>query len=524
MKKFRLLLIVASLLLLVCPFTACTSSDEPCDCEYCVEPTISLTAGEVTENSITFTLTATGADDVYYWVLPQGADASVLEINKATLLDSKVAETLTQEVTVSSLAASSSYTIYALASNFAYDTYAEPLTMTVGVAIPYPVVTVALDEEEVYEDAFLAFVTVENAQKASWLVVPKYTEGVTAAQVFEQGVAIEDSFVGADGAPAEIAIVVEDLVGGTSYDFYAAAENLGKVTLSQVVSVTTLAPEAPVLEVYFDTLMSGTDINSVLGLPGMWITISSSATGDMAQLMLFDFVQSPYSGFLAGDYYALSGSFDAGTIPSAACLLADPGYTQFLVGGNLYAAVGDKGVDEDGNPYGVNIMTTMPDADNNLISFNIPVVDETGKELLLVGQYMGPMGYQIAAAAYPFNLNDWHFTNFTKTVEGNTVTLKSTNNNGDFIMVLQTEGGVIDGAAFTAGEGGNMTGGHISYLEGAPETFAFTSGRISFEKVDDNGNYKLIVSTRGGDWIMQGQSVSYKIEALEYDITITDAQ
>ena len=57
MKKFRLLLIVASLLLLVCPFTACTSSDEPCDCEYCVEPTISLTAGEVTENSITFTLT-----------------------------------------------------------------------------------------------------------------------------------------------------------------------------------------------------------------------------------------------------------------------------------------------------------------------------------------------------------------------------------------------------------------------------------------------------------------------------------
>ena len=81
MKKFRLLLIVASLLLLVCPFTACTSSDEPCDCEYCVEPTISLTAGEVTENSITFTLTATGADDVYYWVLPQGADASVLEIN-----------------------------------------------------------------------------------------------------------------------------------------------------------------------------------------------------------------------------------------------------------------------------------------------------------------------------------------------------------------------------------------------------------------------------------------------------------
>lgn len=65
MKKFRLLLVMSSLLALVCSFTAC--STDLAD-NY---PTISVevTPGETTASSIAFTIKAQGADDIYYWVV-----------------------------------------------------------------------------------------------------------------------------------------------------------------------------------------------------------------------------------------------------------------------------------------------------------------------------------------------------------------------------------------------------------------------------------------------------------------------
>ena len=96
-------------------------------------------------------------------------------------------------------------------------------------------------------------------------------------------------------------------------------------------------------------------------------------------------------------------------------------------------------------------------------------------------------------------------------------------------MILQTENGQWLDTAFVAGEGGNLTGGFTSFLEGAPETFVFTSGRILFSKAEGENAYTLNVSskgmdgTRGIDWLMQGETGAYLINAPEegYAITVT---
>jgi hypothetical protein len=76
---------------------------------------------------------------------------------------------------------------------------------------------------------------------------------------------------------------------------------------------------------------------------------------------------------------------------------------------------------------------------------------------------------------------------------------------------------------FTVGE--TLAGGFTSYVEGAPEFFELQSGRIAITKAENGGanDYLLIISTRGDETIMVGESGAYKVEALEYPITITPA-
>ena len=521
MKKFRLLLAMSSLLALVCSFTACSTD---IDDNY-PTITVSVEAGTTTDSSATFTIKANGADDMYYWVYAtpaEGAEDYELLIEKGTYLDASVDTPFEQEITVTGLKATTEYNVHVYAKNFAHNAYANPIKFTTGVTplpAPAPVIKkVLVEEEEVTETSFLAYVTVEGAQSAAYLVVPKYTADITAEKVFANGVAITEKLDG------EVAVTVEDLNPGTDYEFYVAANNYDVLALSEPVAVTTLVPQTPVVELYFDELMDTKDLADLVGLPGILVQVRNSATGAMAQLFLLDYSSAEYPGYLAaGDYPALSGSFDEGTCPEASCLLADPSYTNFFDGENTYFVVGDVAESDEGIPYCLNVLTAMPESDENLLSFNLPVVDAEGNEYVLQGEYYGPMGYTTGIVAYPFDLKQWGFTNFTATVSGNTVKLKSTSINGDFEMILQTENGQWVDTAFVAGEGGNLTGGFTSFLEGAPETFVFTSGRITFDKGEGENNYVLNVSTRAGDWVMQGETGAYLINAPEegYAITVT---
>ena len=527
MKKFRLLLAMSSLLALVCSFTACSTD---IDDNY-PTITVSVEAGTTTDSSATFTIKANGADDMYYWVYAtpaEGAEDYELLIEKGTYLDASVDTPFEQEITVTGLKATTEYNVHVYAKNFAHNAYANPIKFTTGVTplpAPAPVIKkVLVEEEEVTETSFLAYVTVEGAQSAAYLVVPKYTADITAEKVFANGVAITEKLDG------EVAVTVEDLNPGTDYEFYVAANNYDVLALSEPVAVTTLVPQTPVVELYFDELMDTKDLADLVGLPGILVQVRNSATLAMASLFIVDYSSAEYPGYLAsGDYPALSGSFDAGTCPEVSCLLADPSYTSFFDGENTYFVVGDVAESDEGIPYCLNVLTAMPTSDENLLSFNLPVVDAEGNEYVLQGEYLGPLGYTSSIVAYPFDLKQWGFTNFTATVSGNTVKLKSTSINGDFEMILQTENGQWVDTAFVAGEGGNLTGGFTSFLEGAPETFVFTSGRITFSEAEGENAYTLNVSskgfdgTRGIDWLMQGETGAYLINAPEegYAITVT---
>lgn len=522
MKKFRLLLVMSSLLALVCSFTAC--STDLAD-NY---PTISVevTPGETTASSIAFTIKAQGADDIYYWVVKTAAegeeDNPELNIKKGTYLDASMDTPFEQLVEKTGLAEKTEYNVYVYAKNFSHDAYATPIKLTTGeaVVIATPTVKVVLDPASATETSFDAFVTTENAQKASWLVLPKYTAGVNAAKVFAEGTAITEKLN--DG---EVAVTVEGLEPGTDYDFYVAVDNEGVQVLSEVASVSTVEPSTPVITVAFSELADSKSLVDTASLPGMYVMVANPETNDMALLFMYDLTNYPdYAGYLsAGDYPALTGSLDAGQLPEASCLLADPSYTNFTIGGVEYYPVGDLGATKEGLVYGLNITTVMPDEDNNLITFNVPVVDAAGNEYIIQGEYMGPLGYVAQIQSYPFELTQWGFKEFTATTEGNVVTLKSTSLNGDFVMNLHTEDGNWLDTGFVAGEGGTLTGGFTSYVEGAPETFSFISGRISFSKGEGENDYKLIISTRAGEWMMQGQSGAYTIvvpESEYYDVKI----
>lgn len=522
MKKFRLLLVMSSLLALVCSFTAC--STDLAD-NY---PTISVevTPGETTASSIAFTIKAQGADDIYYWVVKTAAegeeDNPELNIKKGTYLDASMDTPFEQLVEKTGLAEKTEYNVYVYAKNFSHDAYATPIKLTTGeaVVIATPTVKVVLDPASATETSFDAFVTTENAQKASWLVLPKYTAGVNAAKVFAEGTAITEKL-----NEGEVAVTVEGLEPGTDYDFYVAVDNEGVQVLSEVASVSTVEPSTPVITVAFSELADSKSLVDTASLPGMYVMVANPETNDMANLFMYDLTNDPdYAGYLSsGDYPALTGSLDAGQLPQASCLLADPSYTNFTIGGVEYYPVGDLGATKEGLVYGLNITTVMPDEDNNLITFNVPVVDAAGNEYIIQGEYMGPLGYVAQIQSYPFELTQWGFKEFTATTEGNVVTLKSTSLNGDFVMNLHTEDGNWLDTGFVAGEGGTLTGGFTSYVEGAPETFSFISGRISFSKGEGENDYKLIISTRAGEWRMQGQSGAYTIvvpESEYYDVKI----
>lgn len=522
MKKFRLLLVMSSLLALVCSFTAC--STDLAD-NY---PTISVevTPGETTASSIAFTIKAQGADDIYYWVVKTAAegeeDNPELNIKKGTYLDASMDTPFEQLVEKTDLAEKTEYNVYVYAKNFSHDAYATPIKLTTGeaVVIATPTVKVVLDPASATETSFDAFVTTENAQKASWLVLPKYTAGVNAAKVFAEGTAITEKL-----NEGEVAVTVEGLEPGTDYDFYVAVDNEGVQVLSEVASVSTVEPSTPVITVAFSELADSKSLVDTASLPGMYVMVANPETNDMALLFMYDLTNYPdYAGYLSsGDYPALTGSLDAGQLPQASCLLADPSYTNFTVGGVEYHPVGDLGEDKDGNVYGLNILTAMPEQDQNQILFNVPVVDAAGNEYILQGQYTGPLGYTTSIKSYPMNLEEWGFTKFKATVEGNVVTLKSTSVNGDFVMVLNTKDGNWLDPAFVAGEGGNLTGGFTSYLEGAPENFVFTQGRISFAKAEGENAYLLNISARAGEWLMQSETSAYSITVPEdgyYNITV----
>ena len=405
-----------------------------------------------------------------------------------------------------------------------------------GGEVKAPTVNLTLNVEEVYEDAFMAFAATTDAEKASWKVVNHGMEGVTAESVFAEGTEIPaDQLNGEEPAM----ILVEDLEASTKYDLYVAVENKGKKVLSEPLTVTTAeaAPAFGTVVEFNPVMCSGQNLAQMIGSPGHWLTLMSEDNNMMMQIMIVDCtVDGSEYQYLSGQVYpaVTAGTTEMGApeIPEVSSVVCNPMFSNLYVydeasdTGVTYLFKGEAGTDKDGKPYGVEIITKMPEEDDNMITFNLVAyaVDEDGNtvegEVLITGSYKGSMGYPAAAAPIEFDLEEWGYTNYKATVEGTKVTLLSGGPSGDFKIVVDTKNyngelASADGNLYVVGD--NLEGYFFDPLDFAE--YNFTEGGFVLSYGEAANTFKLEVGDRRG-WKMAGGTKQFSITPKVYTITV----
>ncbi len=277
-----------------------------------------------------------------------------------------------------------------------------------------------------------------------------------------------------------------------------------------------------------------------MGMPGQYLMLMNDKS-DNALLFMLDYDCGETYQYLTSHHYPLvEGSFNMGVVPEVSCLMVDPGYTNFTIGGVIYyPIVPETANDADGNPYGVTVMTMCDQGvDMNLLEFNVPAVTEldntTGKPVegcdvyVIKGSYQGSLQYVLAKASMPFDLEQWGHTNFVKTEQDGVITLTSdSTTGGKFVMNFNTWGtepfATEEGQLYFTGDA--LTGYYVDFVEG--ETYyTFSDGaRVTLATTATEGQYVLTISSRAGKWLLQNPDapVDYEVVAKEYTLTVTDA-
>lgn len=216
---------------------------------------------------------------------------------------------------------------------------------------------------------------------------------------------------------------------------------------------------------------------TMTGMQNMFMLAIADAAGNSAAFYFYN-----ETAFLSGEYPVITTD-QMGTVPAA------------LIGGEDVSTINYNNVAYTIVGGAVLIQTTMPDMDNNLVTFQLELEDANGNKAVIAQSgesLISPFGYTGGAATSPLSLKDWNFTTYEATVDGTTVTLKSSNTSGDFVMVLS---GVVDGNIAAENNfyivGENLSGYYFDALEGQ---FDFTEGGIWFEKMSGENNYQIFIS------------------------------
>ncbi len=196
-------------------------------------PQVSLTAGEATETTLSFTVTPSEAKECAYIRLAVGEEIPTAEVilSKGVSIDATKESTQT----VTDLTANTEYVFVAAVKNESVTKVSTALkmkTLEAQVVIEDP--TVALTAGDVTETTIAFSVAATNAEKVAYVV---YTEGEAPAAeaILENGTEVE----------AEATVVVENLTAATTYYVIAAAANQGKTAVSEVLEMTTEEPANP---------------------------------------------------------------------------------------------------------------------------------------------------------------------------------------------------------------------------------------------------------------------------------------
>ena len=493
MKKFRLLLMLSSLFAMV--FTTACDDAEPEGVKPC-SVAIEVVEGGVADTSVSFNVTTEEAVAAKYWVLTAEEDQGVEH------LDLSVAQSVSEvnktvQVDVTGLKPSTEYHIYAYAQNLVHRAFTtEPLVVTTLAAVP--AATVVVELEEAMADGAALWVTTTNAAAAWWICVPMGQE-VSAEDVKANGTAIAATDLNADAF-----VEVTKLEAETYYDVYAVVENSeGDLTISDVLNFKALSASAAALQgVTFD-IASVKDASQHMMQGVFYFQFENSLTGDNAVLYVYDFTGNPYCN---GYYPVVSVDTWEPTAESLLGLDKDESCINVISSGSYTFK---EGVDEYGNPYGVNILTAMGmGQDNNMVELNLLAVDDAGNEVLITGTcYEGALGYSGSSAAKT-NRDLSTFTSFTKTVmENNVVKLHGVNYAGDLTLYLKTTNGELTnangGVNYSVEEGTILP--ESNYFEPLDDwQFDMISGNLYIEKVEGKENtYNFIMSSKRGGLVAE---------------------
>lgn len=249
MKKFNFLLMLVSLFVALFSTSSCNNEETGV-----LTPEIMLTAGSVTQTSLSFTAETSVAEKAYYLVV-KAADEQVVDgmtvVSTGTEIvkeDGSAWVNDAASVTVKDLEPETEYLVYAAAVNGPETTLVDaPLAMTTSnKSMP----TVSLEAVEA-EDTKLYFrVTTAYAAEVKWLAVPADTE-VTADKVLAEGVALAEKELN-----KTTMVKAEDLSDDTAYDIYAVAKAEDRVVLSESITMRTL-PTPPTVEL--ELIEAGSD-------------------------------------------------------------------------------------------------------------------------------------------------------------------------------------------------------------------------------------------------------------------------
>ena len=293
--------------------------------------------------------------------------------------------------------------------------------------------------------------------------------------------------------------------------------------------------EIPVIE-FYSTLAEGQNLAQMgAGVSGHMINFVSADYSQQMMLLVVDPTVAPeeYTYLPNGYFPSVNCENDPSmpgmpVFPSVPATVCTPGFSMF----GYYDEATDTfkeytfvaGAEEDG--YGVSVMTLMPNEDENMIEFNLLAEDADGNKVIVRGSFTGPLGYQVGPAqkpCYELNMIDYRFLSFEREdLPGGYVRLKSSNNNGDFVITLDPQGGEIataDGVQYDVADG-NLMGYHWDSMDDV--TFSFVSGSISLKTTETAGVYTLVVSDRNPlTMTADGWRYDLNVPGGEYAITVT---
>lgn len=223
-----------------------------CSKDETTPPTVKLTEVTSTESTLTFLAEISGADEGYY-MYKAGADASFTE-NEIVKSGIRLSKAESQKIEVSGLEADTEYSIAAVARNKAASTMSTVLKMkTIAQSASGLSVSVTPGEEKETELSFT--IVPSNAEKVSYVCLPKSETLPTADEIFKDGKAVEN-------VNEPYYATASGLETKTEYMILAAASNGSESIVSKVVYMTTKEPQAGAeMEVFIEDVK--TTYNSI---------------------------------------------------------------------------------------------------------------------------------------------------------------------------------------------------------------------------------------------------------------------